>query len=126
MANNLRPTQQELTKLIDGKEQFMRSGHQILVERKHKREIPEWAWSDIKIRELLLQSFPKFRTDKRQAARAGRWARVIQLYFRMGKTHGQIAEEMSIDYNTVKMLIRAIKWSAKGKRTDGSGDFRRS
>ena len=124
MANNLRTTQQELIRMLDGKEQFMRSGHQILVERKHKRIVPDWAQDDAKVRELLLRSFPKFRTDKRQAARAGRWARVIQLYFRMGKTHGQIADEMSIEYNKVKMLIRAIKWAAQGKRTDGSGQFK--
>ncbi len=122
--NNLRDTFRELREIVDGGDPFMRSGHQILVERKHKRIVPDWARSDKEIRKLLLRSFPRLHTDKKQAAGAGRWTRVIQLYFRMGKTHGQIAEEMELGYNMVRMIIRATKWAAQGKRTDGSGKFR--
>lgn len=121
MANNLRPTQQQLGKLIDGKEQFMRSGHQILVERKHKRVTPEWVKSDKKIRELLLRSFPRLLINKRQAALAGRWARVIQLYFRMGKTHGQIAEEMGLKYKDVNNLVDRIRRAGQGFCASGTG-----
>ena len=123
MANNQRPTYWELAGLMDGKEQFMRSGHQILVERKHKKKIPKWAQDDKQVQKIILRSFPKWRTDTRQSQRAGRWARIIQLYFRLGRTHGQIAEEMKISYDSVRSLIRAIKRVAKGKRTDGSGNF---
>lgn len=121
MANNLRPTQQELARLIDGKEQFMRSGHQILVERKHKRSIPEWAKSNARIREVLLRSFPGFQKNKNQAARAGRWTRVIQLYFRMGRTHGQIAEEMNLTYKQAHNLIDRIRYAGKGFSASGQG-----
>jgi hypothetical protein len=120
MANNLRQTQRELVKVIDGKEQFMRSGHQILVERKHKKVMPEWAKDDKEIQKILLRSFPKWRTDKKQAARAGRWARVIQLYFRIGHTHGQIAEEMSLTYKQVHDLVDRIRRAGQGFSANGT------
>ena len=121
MSNNLRPTQQQLGKIIDGKEQFMRSGHQILVKRRHKKKMPEWVWSDAEIRKMLLRSFPRLRTNKSQSASAGRWVRIIQLYFRMGKTHGQIAEEMELKYKDVNNLIDRIRRVGRGFCANGTG-----
>jgi hypothetical protein len=122
--SNLRDTGRELRRFFGSSDPFMTGGHQILVERKHKKKVPEWAKSDKEVRLIIQRSFPHWGTNTRQAERAGRWVRVIQLYFRMGNTHGQIAEEIGVNYNTVRMLIRAIKLAAKGRRTDGSGKFR--
>jgi hypothetical protein len=122
--NNLRDTGRELRKHLGAGDPFMTGGHQILVMRKHNRKTPEWTKHDIKVQEVLRRSFPHLLTNKRQAAQAGRWARVIQLYFRMGYTHGQIAEELETSYSTVLSLIRSIKRVAEGQRADGSGKFK--
>ena len=121
MANNLRPTQYELAGVLDNKEQFMRSGHQILVMRSIKKTTPSWAKSDSKIQKILLRSFPKLKTDKNQALRAGKWARIIYLYFRMRQTRGQIAAEMETSYSNVNTSIRNIKRAARGVMTNGRG-----
>lgn len=122
MANNLRQTQSELAGMMDSKEQFMRSGHQILVERKHKKKQPKWVRSNEQIQNIILRSFPQWRTNALQAQRAGRWVRVIQLYFRMGHTHGQIAEEMGLTYKQVNDLIDHIRRAGRGLRaTWGAG-----
>ena len=122
--NNQRNTSQELRNYLDGGDSFMRSGHQILVIRSVKKVIPSWAKSDAKIRKILLRSFPKLKTDKKQAMAAGRWARVIHLYFRMGQTRGQIAGEMGLNYATTDTMIRNIKRAAAGFRANGKGELR--
>jgi hypothetical protein len=110
-----------LAKQIDPKEQFMRSGHQILVIRSIQKETPDWANSDAKIQKILLRSFPKLKTNKKQSAAAGRWMRIIHLYFRMKQTRGQISAEMNLNYVTVDTLVRNIKRVAAGCRADGHG-----
>ena len=56
--------------------------------RSHEREAPAWAIDDQKIQAILLRSFPNLKTpESKDAERAGRWMRVIHLYFRMGMTH---------------------------------------
>lgn len=102
----------------------MTTGHQILTTRSHERSTPAWAMDDLKIRAILLKSFPKLKdTTSKDAERAGRWARIIHLYFRMKRTHGQIAEEMSLSYDSVRALVRSIKRAFEGRRCDGSGVF---
>ena len=110
-------TNDELRTKVDGDDTFFK-GHRIIKQRRGNRECPDWAYSTVKLRALLLKSFPKLLTNKKQRASAGRWARVIQMYFKSQMTHGQIASELHVGLNTVLMLIRAIKLAARGVRTD--------
>ena len=121
MNNSRRAVSGRVRRHFDAGESFM-TGHQILVRRQHDREIPEWAKNDTRIQTILLRSFPKLaEKGSKDAVRAGRWARVIQLYFRLKRTHGQVAEEMGMSYGAVRSLIRGIKRVSEGKRYDGRG-----
>jgi len=108
----------ELRGNFDGSESFMTQGHQIIKMRRIDRSIPEWAKSNKKIQQILLCSFPKLKTDARQRARAARWSLIIHLYFRMQMTRGQIAAQLKVNPNTVKMVIRRIT-----KKTNEKGVF---
>jgi len=119
--NNLRDTFIELREKIGSSDPFMTGGHQIKKIREGAHDIPEWTKSDAEIRRLLLRSFPALETNDLQRRRAARWARVIHLYFRLNTPHGQIAQELRLSLNKVKMTIRSIKWAAAGKRADGTG-----
>src|SRR5579863_3596510 len=95
-----------LRSVFDGKDNFM-SAHRILKVRRHKRIVPEWVFNDKKIKEVLLKSFPKLREDETQRIRAGRWMRVIQLYFRSQKSYRETAEELGEKTRTIEMIIRS-------------------
>jgi len=112
-----------LKTLMDGGEHFM-GGHGIVKARTYKRAVPMWALNDKAIRKMVLRAFPKFITDASQRERAARWASVIHLYFRMGYTRGQIAEEIGSNACKVHGVIRSILRVSKGLRADGSGKLR--
>ncbi len=113
----------ELRTKIDGADVFF-TGHRIVKPRRGRdrsetfRTCPEWAMSDAKTRELLLSSFPKLATNKKQRASAGRWARIIQLYYRKQMTHGQICTELGLSLPTIFSVIRSINRVASGKTSD--------
>ncbi len=119
MAND---TFQELRGKIDSNDPFMSWGHQIIKPRSNDRKnIPEWALDDKKIREILLRSFPKLTTNSRQRRGAARWMRVVHLYFRMHMTRGQVAEELRVKSRVVKDVVQNIRRAAEGRRCDGQG-----
>ena len=120
MNNSPSDVARRLRRRIDHNDTFT-SGHQIITIRRTDRVDPEWVKSDAEIRKILLRAFPKLDTDPKQRARAGRWARVIQLYFRRHYTHGQIAAELGIKYRNVNSLIDRIRRAAKGERANGTG-----
>ena len=53
--------------------------------------VPEWVMNDAAVRAVLLRAFPKWNTNPTQHERAGRWARIIDLYFRAGHTALHVA-----------------------------------
>lgn len=114
MGNNL-----TIFKQLQSKFGTETKGYQIIKRRKPSKIIPEWANNDLKIREIILRSFPSFQTDPKQRVRASRWVRVIYLYYRRQWTRGQIAEELGLTYGVVDRLISRILYSAKGLRADG-------
>ena len=120
MNNSPRGVARRLRRQVDGNDGFT-SGHQIITLRQSNREDPEWTKSDAEIREVLRRSFPKLDTDAGQRFRAGRWMRVIQLYYRKHGTEGRIAEEMGISVAAVRSLIRSIKRVTKGVSANGTG-----
>lgn len=97
------------------------SGFQIKNIRRQERDTPEWARTNEGIQKILLVAFPRLREDSKQRAAAARWARVIQMYFQMGWTRFEIADELNIKPGTVLTLTRSIVRTSKGLRANGSG-----
>ena len=92
----LHPDFKKLREFLDGSEAFM-FGFHITKSRTNskRRRVPDWAKDDARVRELLLKSFPYLHTNATHRQRAGRWMRVIQLYFRMKKSSTETAVEMN-------------------------------
>jgi hypothetical protein len=101
------------------------AGYQIVKFRRPRKKYPDWVNSNEKITEILLRAFPLMHSRPKQRERAGRWARVIYLFFRRQWTRGQIAEEMGLTYGHVNTMILGIKRVAAGRRYDGRGDLKR-
>lgn len=116
----------ELRRYMDGQDPYIAGGHQILKIRRIRKRIPDWVNNPAKVQAILLRSFPKLTTDAKQRLRAGRWTRVINLYFRRGWTSRQIAEEMSTTQYSVESIIRSLRRVISGLRADGSGVFKKS
>ncbi len=112
---------QQLRTILDGDDPFMVGGHQKSSLRKKERIVPEWTKNDKKVREVLLRSFPKLRTDPKQRYQAARWARIIHLYFRMQYTYRQVAAELDMPLKAMESMIRSIKRVAAGRRANGTG-----
>lgn len=99
-------------------------GFQIIKIRGISRDIPEWMMSDREVSKLLLRSFPTLGINLSQRKRAGRWARVIHLHYRMKLPRQIVAEEMNISQATLESLTRSITRASKGLRANGSGKRR--
>jgi hypothetical protein len=101
-------------------------GFQTLTIKRPKKKVPEWVNSHVKIRELLLRTFPLMKTNLKQREKAGRWARIIYLYYRRQWTMGQIAAELGIDYEDVKGILRSVTRVAQGRRANGTGKLKKT
>jgi len=121
----LSDTFEELRGFLDGQDPFMTTGHQILKIRRPKKTIPSWAYSHKKIQEFLLRVFPNLEKDQKQRERAGRWVRILYLYFNQNWSRGQIASELKLTYSAVNSTIRAIKRAAAGLRSDTGKSFKK-
>lgn len=111
----------ELRRSLDSNDQFISGGHQLVQARSYKRQMPDWAKSQSSIRKLLLRSFPKLETSPRQRSAASRWAMVINLYFTMGYTRSQIAEEMGTSEIRIIGVLRSITRASRGQSANGTG-----
>ena len=103
----------KLRSKLDGSDGFM-EGHQITKVRAMTREIPEWSLSNAEVQRVLLTAFPNLKTRFRQGKRAGRWARIIYLYYRMNLPRQIVAKEMKMGEDTLKTTIRNISRVANG------------
>lgn len=108
----------QLRKKMDGNDPFLSGGHQIIKVRKREKVIPLWALSDTLTRKFLIEVFPNLKTSEKQRKKAGRWARAIHLYYRLGMPHNQVAEEMPIGYGALRSLLRNIRRAANGLTSD--------
>jgi len=115
----------QLSKLLGTNEGFMTGGYTTVRARSYKRTIPSWALSDKEVQKVLLRAFPRLATDENQRESAGRWITVIHLYFRLGYTRGQIADEFATTTERIKGVIRSIYRVSKGRRADGKGPLKR-
>jgi len=103
----------KLRQRIDGSEGFM-EGHQIMEVRSIDREIPEWVYSNKEVQRVILTSFPKKDVNPRQKAKAGIWARVITLYYRMELPMQVVARELGVDKTLIKRWLQSINRAEKG------------
>ena len=117
-------TTEGLKTIMDGDDAFI-AGHQIKKIRRQKRPTPEWARHQKQIRGILLRSFPKLNTSQKQRKRAGRWVRIIQLYYVQGFTYTQVAAELGETAQCTRSAIQHISNAARGCRPDGSGIYKR-
>lgn len=74
---------------------------------------PSWAVNTTIIGQLLQKHFPKLHNDNIQRQRAGRWARIICLYFRMGFPDSYIALEIGQPLESIKNMIVRIRYAAE-------------
>lgn len=115
-------TTEGLRTILDADDAFL-SGHQIMKLRRQKRPAPEWARHSRQVRGILLRSFPRLDSDPRQRVRAGRWARIIHLYFVLGHTYSEVAEELREGVQSVRSSIQHISNASRGRRANGSGVY---
>jgi hypothetical protein len=101
----------------------MTGGHQIIKMRRSDRVTPEWAKSNKKIQQMLMRSFPQLRTNPIQRRRAARWATIIQLYYRMLMTRGQICAHTKMRPKVVCRLIENISLASKGMKANAKGPY---
>ncbi len=122
MGNPTRQDFEQLRRVVDGNDQFMRGSSVAGKARSRHAErmarTPEWVHSDLQVRQLLLTVFPKLETDERQRKRAATWILMIQYYFRMGLTQGRIAINTGWTLLKVNRLIHRIRSAAAGLRAD--------
>ncbi len=111
----------QLRRSFDSKDAFVSGGHQVVQARSNKRLIPDWAMSDTRVREILLRSFPNLKTNVRQRNAAARWMWIIQLYYRLGYTYTQVAEEIGSNPEKVRCVLKSVRRVAIGRRADGRG-----
>jgi len=110
---------EQLRTKFDSKDGFVSSGHQIKKIRAHSRVVPDWTADDQAVQKLLLRSFPNLKTSPYQRKFAGRWVRVIHLFYRMGLSRTEIAKEMRVRDRVIKDALRSIKRASRGLRADG-------
>ena len=115
-----------LRKFLDGKEGFVSGGHGIIKtagatqHAARMRRVPVWALDDVKLREVLLKTFPKLQTDEKQRKRAGLWLQIIHLYWRVGMTRGQVAYQTKKTEEQIHDALVRIRRAVEGKRTDNT------
>lgn len=104
----------------------MRGGHQVIKtagatqHAGRMARIPVWALDDMKIKKILLRSFPDMKTDEKQRKRAAIWYEVIYQYWRVGRTRGQVAGDLGLTERQVKDTLLCISRVASGKAANGS------
>jgi hypothetical protein len=112
-SNNNKDFEQLRTKM-DKDDPFISGGHQIKKIRTRKKDVPLWATNNVETRKLLLRAFPKLKTSPLQRKRAGRWAAVITMFYRMNMANSQIAAELKTKRSTIDLILQRIRWCAKG------------
>lgn len=88
--------------------------------RKPGKKIPAWALDDKAVRRLLLTSFPKLQSNRKQRDRASRWNQIIALYFRLNMSKTATAQELGLKRTIVHRAIQRIHHVAAGLRANGS------
>lgn len=121
------PDHARLRTMVDSNDSFITGGFEVKKVRSLEREIPEWALNDIELRKVLLAVFPKLsftppkekkakREYQRRIEKAGRWVRVIHLYYRMELPQQIVMKETGLTWLAMKGILRRAN-AAYRKRT---------
>lgn len=94
-------------------------GFQIIEVELKNRELPEWAKTKEGIQKLLLTAFPKLHINQLQRQRAGRWAQVIELFYKKSWTESDVAQELNETVAAVRSILRGITRTAQGRTVRG-------
>lgn len=97
-----------------------KTSFQLCIIRRKVKPQHSWAARNDSIQRVLLTAFPKLVRNESQRRRAGRWARVIQLYFQMGLSYAEVGQEIKEKPGTVMTLIRSISRVAGGRTANGA------
>lgn len=130
-SNTKNPDHARLRTMMDGSDQFLNGGFEIKSVRTIDREIPEWAVNDKEVQRILKTAFPKLSLKhptskkekvefKKRIAKAGRWARIIYLYYRMELPRQIVAKEMGLSEPSIKSALQHINNVAKGLTARGN------
>lgn len=124
------PDHARLRTIVDSNDAFITGGFEVKKVRSLEREIPEWALNDAEVRKVLLAVFPKIsftppiekkakREYQRRIEKAGRWVRVIHLYYRMELPQQIVMKETGLTWLAMKGILRRANAAYKklGKRT---------
>jgi hypothetical protein len=116
-----------LRKVLDGSDKFM-DGYEIKTVRTIDRDIPDWALNLKEVKRVLLTVFPKISLrpgNKKRNFRAGRWARIIQLYYRMQLPQQIVMKEMGLTEPELKSTLQRMNRAALGLTGKGKARKRR-
>jgi hypothetical protein len=111
----------ELRQYFESNDPFMYKGHRISKKLQRERDVPSWTLNNSQTKKVLLRSFPNLLGDPKQRIRAGRWLRVIDLFFRQNWSQTDVAAELKMSYDSVHTLLRNIRRAGDGLRCDGTG-----
>lgn len=95
-------------------------GFQVGAARTYKRQPQMWSNSQNEIKRILLTAFPRQATNPKQRERAGRWVRIIYLYYRLGYTSAQVAEELNMSKDNVRRMASNINRVRKGFKANNN------
>lgn len=119
------PDHARLRTKIDSSDQFLEGGFEVKAIRSLEREIPEWALSNKEVQRVLMTAFPKLslieksRKARKRINKAGRWMRIIHLYYRMGLPKQIVAKELKMREGTLDTTLRNINRVERGLTVRG-------
>lgn len=117
-AHEIPYTKNDANKIRSVAPDFM-FGSQIVGTHRYSRKMLSWCSDDKQVQKLLFKVFPKLKTDLEQRRRAGRWAMVIQLYFRAHRSYREVASDMGENPKAILTLTRSIARAQKGIPING-------
>jgi DNA-directed RNA polymerase subunit RPC12/RpoP len=77
--------------------------------RKYERQVPLWALDDKKLGAVLRKVFPRLDNDDTQRESAGRWLRIVYLFFRANAWAKAIAISLGCSVRAVESVIRRAR-----------------
>ena len=84
--------------------------------REHGRNIPDWAYDDNQLEDLLWEMYPKWQTDNGHHKRAAIALSVLYRYFRQLDHTQTIAEDLGLNQRAVEYRVAKARKEARQQR----------